>query len=393
MKVLHIGKYFAPFKGGVETYLRDLMVGLLALGVQPLALVHEHRRSLRTRRETFGEGGQSFEVWRAGTWFRVFFTPISPAFPWVLWRMLRSHRPALLHVHLPNPSALWLLALPAARSLPLVVHWHSDVVTRSLGAGMRLLYAIYRPLERALLRRADLIVATSESYLRSSACLREHPGRSQVIPLGLDAARMAALADAAPPPVDPAGSLRVLAIGRLTYYKGFGYLIEAAARTRDVQVHIVGQGERKWELRRLAAQLGVRERVHFHGELDDRQLAGWLRDCDCLCLPSIERTEAFGLVLLEAMYFSRPTIISDVPGSGMASVVVDGETGLCVPPRDAGALARALERLRDQPELRRRLGDNGRRRFDAQFSIRHGATAIARHYRELAPATGAGARP
>ena len=382
MKVLHIGKYFEPFKGGVETYLRDLMVGLQAQGVQCAALVHEHRFSLRSRQDQYGTEGQQFTVWRAGTWLRLFFTPLSPAFPFLLRRLLKDFQPDLVHVHLPNPSALWVLLLASARRLPLVVHWHSDVVTDSLGWLMRLLYMLYRPLERALLRRAALIVATSESYLHSSASLQAHPAHCRVIPLGLDPRRMAGLAALAPPVAGRGTELQVLAIGRLTYYKGFGYLIEAVARTSGVRAHIVGSGERRWELRRLAAQLGVADRVRFHGELDDEGLAARLAECDCLCLPSVERTEAFGLVLLEAMYFAKPTVISDVPGSGMATVVLDRETGLKVPPRDAAALAAALETLRDDASLRRRLGEQGRRRFDAHFDIAHGAAAIAAAYAE-----------
>ena len=382
MKVLHIGKYFEPFKGGVETYLRDLVVGLQAHEVQCAVLVHDHRPGLRSRKEQFGTEGGGFPVWRAGTWLRLFYTPLSPAFPFLLRRLIKDFQPDLVHVHLPNPSALWALLLASARRRPLVVHWHSDVVTDSLGWLMRFLYLLYRPLERALLRRAALIVATSESYLRSSASLQAHPGRCRVVPLGLDPRRMAALAALAPPAPSHGTELQVLAIGRLTYYKGFGYLVEAAARTSGVRVHIVGSGERGWELRRLAAQLGVTERVRFHGELDDAALAARLADCDCLCLPSIERTEAFGLVLLEAMYFAKPTVISDVPGSGMASVVLDRETGLKVPSRDAAALAAALETLRDDAALRRRLGGEGRRRFDAHFDIAHGAAAIAAAYAE-----------
>jgi rhamnosyl/mannosyltransferase len=383
VKVLHIGKYFEPFKGGVETYLRDLMVGLQGQGVECAALVHEHRRSLRTRHETVDAGGQPLELQRAGTWFRFYFTPVSPTFPWLLRRMLKTFRPDVVHVHLPNPSALWVLAMVAARRLPLVVHWHSDVVTDQLGPVMRWLFALYRPLERRLLQRADLIVATSESYLRSSDSLQLFPQQCAVIPLGLDPRRMAALTALATDAPERSKQLQVLAIGRLTYYKGFGYLVEAAARVPGIQVHIVGHGERKWELRRLADQLGVGDRVTFHGALDDAALAERLLGCDCVCLPSIERTEAFGLVLLEAQYFSRATIVSQVPGSGMGWVAVAGETGLAVPPRDAAELAGALARLRDDRALCRDMGKRGRLRFEQMFAIEHGAATIAARYRDL----------
>ncbi len=106
--------------------------------------------------------------------------------------------------------------------------------------------------------------------------------------------------------------------------------------TPDAVFHLVGSGELENSLKRLATELGVLNRVTFHGKLPAEQLAEQYASCDCLCLPSIERTEAFGLVLLEAMYFGKATVISDVPGSGMGWIVNEGITGIKVPVADAG---------------------------------------------------------
>ncbi|MEJ2534517.1 MAG: glycosyltransferase [Gammaproteobacteria bacterium] len=382
MRVLHIGKYFAPFKGGVETYMMDVMRALTRLGCECMALVHRHDRSLRDLRER-PDGPQGFGVVRAATWFTAFFTPISPGFPFTLWRVLRSFRPDVVHVHLPNPSACWLLLTPGARRANWMVHWHSDVITARLGWAMRVLYALYRPLERRLLRRADAIVATSESYLETSESLADFPDKCHVIPLGLDPGRLDDRAAADERALVGGEPLRVLAVGRLTYYKGFGYLLRALARTEGVILDVVGEGELERELKAMAGALDLRERVTFHHAVNDQRLAKLLRDCDCLCLPSIERTEAFGLVLLEAMAFSRATVASRVRGSGMAWVVEDGVTGLLVAPADESALAAALERLRDDPELARRLGRNGRRRFDEEFHIDRSAQRLEELYGKL----------
>ncbi len=390
MKILHIGKYFAPFKGGVESYMRDLMTGLQREGGECAALVHDHERSWSSTTEQFEAEDQKFQVVRAGKWLTLFFTPVSPAFRGRLKRLLEDFRPDVIHVHLPNPSACWLLSLGTARAVPLVVHWHSDVVTREHASPMTLLYALYRPLERRLLQRSGAIIATSKSYLETSDSLRDYPQKCHVVPLGLDPAQIDPGHEADLEPAQPALSqdLQVLAVGRLSYYKGFGYLVRAAARLEGVQVHIVGSGDREWELKKLAAQLGVNDRVTFHGQLDDAQLAARFRGSDCLCLPSIERTEAFGLVLLEAMYFGKATVVSNVRGSGMGWVVDDGETGIKVPPRDVARLSAALEQLRDDRDLARRLGRNGRRKFDRLFSIDHSVRGLMRIYHEL----GAGGR-
>jgi rhamnosyl/mannosyltransferase len=356
---------------------------LTARGNRCAALVHDHTRSLRGGEESFETLGGPVRLVRTGTWFRAYFTPISPGFPIALRRLLRRFEPDLVHLHLPNPSACWILALPGAYQVPWIVHWHSDVVTVSQGPVMRLLYAFYRPLERRLLRRAAAIVATSSSYLETSESLRAWPEKCHVVPLGLDPQRFKPPPDQGPAAGDTESPLQALAIGRLTYYKGFGYLLRALALVDSVQLHLVGEGELELELRGLASQLGVQQRVHFHGALDDEALAGRLVDCDCLCLPSIERTEAFGLVLLEAMRFRRPAICSRVSGSGMTWVVEDGVTGLVVPPRNVPALAAALRRLRDDRPLARRLGEAGGERFATQFSIDRSVDALQEVYGQV----------
>ncbi|MEE4175629.1 MAG: glycosyltransferase [Xanthomonadales bacterium] len=383
MKILHIGKYFSPFRGGVETYLLDVMNAQVREGHEVAALVHNHERSLGLERSEMGKA----TVWRAGTLMTAFFTPISPGFRGALRRLIREFQPDIVHAHLPNPSACWLLTLREMKALPLVLHWHSDVLTDGQGAAMRTLYRAYRPFEHRLLEQADAIVATSESYLATSASLQDFPDKCHVVPLGLDAERFLASAEVPELAIDQGdGTFEVLAIGRLTYYKGFGFLIRAVAELEDVSLHIVGEGALRDELWQLARELETEDRVHFHGGLEDDGLAARLASCACVCLPSIERTEAFGLVLLEAMAFGRATVSSRVHGSGMSWVVEDEVTGLMTPPRDVEALAHALARLRDDPALAARLGAAGRQRFLEHFAIEPSSAALTRVYESVLPA-------
>ena len=163
--------------------------------------------------------------------------------------------------------------------------------------------------------------------------------------------------------------LQVLAIGRLTYYKGFEYLLRAVAKAPGIHVHLVGEGDQSANLRSLTATLNIEDRVTFHGALSNPDLTRKYAACDCLCLPSIERTEAFGMVLLEAMYFGKAAVIGDVEGSGMGWVVDDGVTGIKVRPADADALAGALLRLSANREELALMGRAGRRKFAEQFDI------------------------
>lgn len=372
--------------------MRDAMVALGRRGVESAALVHRHTLSLKTTDETFSADGQSFQVIRTGLWSKLLFTPFSPSFPWHFSKLLKSFKPDILHLHLPNASVFLALVLPNARRIPWVVHWHSDVITSNQDWRLRLFYHIYRPLERAILKRATAIVATSLPYRDSSMPLQPWIKKCHVVPLGVDVERFATGGSPTVEETDFTGKdhsallpLQILAVGRLTYYKGFHYLIEAVSKTSHVHINIVGHGDQRNRLKALATSLNVEDKVTFHGVLSNRELARQMTQCDCVCLPSTERTEAFGMVLLEAKYFARATIVSDVPGSGMGWIVDDGVTGLKVKPADANALATAFERLdKNRMELTR-MGQSGKEKFDQQFEINHAIEGLLTVYRQIVP--------
>jgi rhamnosyl/mannosyltransferase len=376
LTALHVGKFYPPVPGGMERYLQALLEALAGLGVRSTALVHRQPPALASRDEPAAAGRP--RVLRVACWGTLLFAPLSPAFPWRLRSLLREEEPDLLH--LPNPSAFWALLLPAARQRPWVIHWHADVPEQSEHRWLRLAYRLYRPLERLLLKRAAAVIATSPPYADSSPRLREVAQKCVLIPLGL-----------APParerqPREPAhdGPLRVLAVGRLSYYKGFAVLLAALREHPGLSLDLVGDGEERPRLEQLAADPALAGRVTLHGAVSDAALARLYENCDCLCLPSLERAEAFGMVLLEAMARGRPCVVTDVPGTGMAWVVEQERSGLVVPPADPAALGDALSRLADDRALLARLGEAARARFDAEFHIDASAQQVRALYRRLA---------
>lgn len=377
MRVLHLGKFLPPHAGGIERFLAELMPAQRALGVQPAALIHaepgfdgRHCR-LQARAATL----------RAPVLATIAHTPISPGWACRLDALIKRWTPDVLHLHLPNPSAFWALGLPSARRLPWVVHWHSDVPADALDLRLRLLYRVYRPLESAVLRRAACILATTDAYAASSAPLARWRDKIAVVPLGLPD-QAAAKPDESHWPTD--ARLRLLFVGRFSYYKGLHVLIEAMRRLpADCALLLVGDGDQRDAIERQVAAASLTHRVRFAGRLEDGQLAAAYAAADVLCLPSIERSEAFGVVLLEAMRAARPAIATRVAGSGMADVLGDGTAGLLVPPGDTDAVAAAILRLRQEPELRDRLGANGRQRFVDRYRIERVAERIDEQYRLL----------
>ncbi len=381
MRILHIGKYYPPYAGGMENFLRDLLKALKNEGADVAALVHHHLPGPSIREEVAGT-----TIFRASSLGQVLYTPISFSFPRVLRQALLSFRPHLLHLHFPNPSTFWSLAFREARCLPWVIQWQSDVVPSTIDRRLRSAYHCYRPLEQRMLKRAEKILVASTPYLRHSAPLKQWASKCAVIPLGVDPERL-------PEPEEPAlrqaekswkpGCLRVLAVGRLTYYKGFDVLIRAVSRIQGVAVQIVGEGALMADLQREIRQRGLETQVLLRGGLSNEALQGLLATCDALCLPSLERTEAFGVVLLEAMRYGKALVASDIPGSGTGWVVREGACGLLAKPGDEKSLAKCLEGLAAEPFQCQVLGKKGRENFLKKFHIQPVARQIKRVYEDV----------
>jgi glycosyltransferase involved in cell wall biosynthesis len=319
------------------------------------------------------------EVRRVACIGTLLYTPLSPTLPIELSRTLREFDPDLVHLHLPNPSCFAVLASARARRQPWIVHWHAEVPADAPSSRLRAAYRVYRPFEQALLKRASAIVTTSQPYLDASPALAPWRAKTRVIPLGIaDIARTSPRADLWP----EGDGVRVLAVGRLSHYKGFDVLVDALAKAPHVRVLLVGEGECADSLRARAAERGVASRIHFAGGLDDATLLAAYASADVFALPSLNRGEAFGMVLLEAMRARLPIVASAIPGSGVSEVVADGETGVLVKPGDADALAVAFERL-DDADVRARLGKAGRARFERQFTLDRSAASWFALYREL----------
>lgn len=375
MRILHVGKFYPPVPGGIERSLADIAAATVDAGADVAVLAHAPPG--HTRRRSYKDG--RIRVYEVGCWGQLFYAPISPGFPFALQQLLDEFRPDLLHLHMPNTSAFAALALQAARHLPWVVHWHSDIPLDGGSHALRLAYPLYRPWEQALLRRAAAIISTSATYRDASTGLAPWRSKAEVIPLSLP--------DTPTPRNDcfrwPSGSFRFLAVGRLSHYKGFDVLLRALSDIPDASLALIGDGEEAENLRKIADERQLGKRVRFCGRVDDTVLRHAYASADVFCLPSLDRAEAFGLVLLEAMRAGLPIVASNIPGAGVGYVVRHGETGLLVPPGDAGALTMALRQLAADAALRARLGAAGKCRWRTTFTPAQTTPALLALYRRV----------
>lgn len=282
-------------------------------------------------------------------------TMISPA----MVRWLRAHKGEydIIHVHHPDPMACLALRLSGYRGR-VVLHWHSDIVKQ------KFFLRLYRPLQSWLIRRADLIVGTTPAYVRESPFLAKVQDRIRVIPIGIPD-------DIRRPGTEAAGPGKlVFALGRLVPYKGFSYLIRAAKLLpEDYRVVIGGTGPLMDSLREEILSLGLGQRVELAGYMSNEEVHRFYNGCTLFCLSSIMKTEAFGIVQIEAMSCGKPVVATRIPGSGVDWVNEDGVSGLNADPEDAASLAAAITGVAGDPQKYESFCKGARARFESNFTI------------------------
>jgi glycosyltransferase involved in cell wall biosynthesis len=267
----------------------------------------------------------------------------------------------IVHIHLPNPTAV-LAYLASGYRGRLVVTYHSDTVRQ------KVLGALFEPWLHAVLRRSSAIIATSPQYRQTSPVLARYLDRCEVIPYGIALGEFEECDPAA------AGRLRelygprvVISVGRLVYYKGFENLIRAMTQVQ-AKLLIIGDGPLRANLQELTASLNLADKVIFAGEIQNQNVVPYYHAADLFALASVARSEAFGIVQIEAMAAGLPVVNTGLD-SGVPFVSLHQQTGLTVPPSDVNALAAAINRLLDDQPLRQRFAAAARVRARNEFSL------------------------
>lgn len=364
LRVVHVYKDIYPVVGGMENHVRLLCRGLARLpDIQPRILV--------TSQDRHSSVGMldGVPVMRTARIAAPASTPLSPR----LVLELRRLRPDLIHLHFPYPVGE-VAALLAVPQVPTIITYQSDIVRQ------RGLLVLYAPLLRRVLARANAIIATSEAYLEGSPWLAANRDRCVIIPLGIDLTPFLG--------VTPRSDGRTLLfVGRFRYYKGLHYLLEALVEVPDARLLLVGSGGQERELRAQVVRLRLSERVEFLGNVSDADLPAVYGRADLFVLPACERSEAFGLVLVEAAASGLPLISTEL-GTGTSYVNINRETGLVVPSRDSHALAGAIRDLLADPDTRHRYGTAARARAVSHFAIERVVDQVAALYRRVAVESG-----
>lgn len=350
--------------GGAEQVIKNITLETSKLGTIQKVL------ALNTIPSTQNHAGAEVQ------YFKESFSYASCPFSISLWHNLKkiSQYFDLIHYHYPWPFAD-LIHLSSNISKPFIITYHADIIKTSWQRN------IYKPLQRAFLKRADKIILTSPKIIDSSKDLQNFRNKCTTIPLGID-------------PLDypnaPSETLKkwqqqlgenfILFIGVLRQYKGLPYLLQAAEQTQ-AQIIIAGDGPQKQELEQIIKNKNLKN-VKLLGHISNEDKSALLQLCEAVVLPSQTRAEAFGICLLEALTFKKPLITTEL-GTGTSFVNQHEITGLVIPAKDSKRLAQAINQLTLDKELCQKYGENGFQWFMNEFTS---ATMGARYlniYKEI----------
>ena len=368
MKVLQLGKFY-PIRGGVEKVMWDLTRGLSERGIRCDMLCATLKTDpvdpLDQPRCTLTPEGKVIRLNEFGNVICVTAvtkkaaTMISPAM--IRWMRRHAAEYDIIHIHHPDPMATLALRLSGYKGR-IILHWHSDILSQ------KVLLALYRPLQAWLIQRAERIVGTTPIYVRESPALQQVQDKVTYVPIGIQTVCFEENA-ASELRNSYKGKKIVVSLGRLIPYKGYATLIAASALLDEsYQVLIGGMGPLRESLQAQIDSLGLHNRVKLLGYVPDEVLPTLYGACDVFVLSSVMKTEAFGIVQIEAMSCGRPIVATRIPESGVAWVNEDGVSGLNVEPGNPIELAYAIQRICEDREIWHRFANGARMRFDKMFT-------------------------
>jgi glycosyltransferase involved in cell wall biosynthesis len=334
MKVLQISPYFPPHVGGIEYHVKGLSDGLIKRGYEV---------------EVAASCGNSHEKFVRIPCIDFLYFPVPLSSP--------RREADVYHSHVPSPTlAFWF-----KEAAPHVVTYHNDVIVPFRVNGQRLprhlgvsLEWINRKLVRPVLDRAEIIIATTRSYAETSPVLIDYLHKIEIVPNAVDAT------------VFQPAQIRdcyVLYVGRLVDYKGIEMLFLAMRQVQnkeDLRLVIVGDGYDRSRFEQIASRMGLK--IEFTGRVLRNKLIDLLSRAEMLVLPSANRLEAFGIVLLEAMSCQTPVLAFDTPG--VNEVARDG--GMIF--SETAELTEQILELHRDESRRAVLGERGRRAVKEKYS-------------------------
>jgi rhamnosyl/mannosyltransferase len=383
-RIVHLSKYYPPDRGGIESYIQTLArtQSLLGADVHVLCVntFGNNQEPLTKRTRTTHELDMDVKVTRVGRLFSLMRFDFCRGLTNEIHNLIKEPN-TILHLHTPNPTMLFALSvlLSVKKDIPLIITHHSDIIKQKI-----LKFAV-RPLEYYIYQKSSLTLATSSNYIEGSKFLRAFRQKLNYAPLVSDIDKYKKPHKNA---IEFGQSLKEkygdtiwVSVGRLVYYKGLNIAIQALQKVRGTLI-IIGIGPLEKELKTLVKNLGLENRVVWLGNLTEDELIGAYYAATALWFPSNARSEAFGLVQVEAMACGCPVINTNIASSGVPWVSRHEKEALTVAPNNPVDFSDAANRLLSEPNLRDRLSIAGQKRSD-DFSCLNVTRRIFDFYGEV----------
>ena len=367
MKVLHVYKRAWPESfGGVESFIDSLCRNTSQLEIENTVLAHSTCKAPSWQKLN----GYSLRLVPE----TIFFASTSFSFQAIREFKNLANNADVIHYHFPNPFADLLLLICGASSKK-VVTYHADI------GRYPILQLLYAPLMHWFLGKVDKIIATSPQYADTSPILAKYKDKTSVIPLGIDLSLSERCSTVNLKNFKPSlPSNFFLFIGALRHYKGLSDLL-TATNSVGANLVIAGDGEQRESMKGRIKRDNMNN-IYMVGKISDDQKHALLSQCTAVVLPSPNRSEAFGFVLLEGAAFKKPLVCCEV-GSGTTYVNKHGETGLVVQPESPHELADAMEFILENPKRAGKFGMMARQRVVDLFCIQRVSSQYAELYRSL----------
>jgi len=353
MKILQVNKLYSPWIGGVEKVVQQIAEGLNRKDDFKIEVLCCQPKGKKKIEEING-----VKVFRAASFGIFWGMPISFDF-FRLFKEL-SKEVDIIAFHHPFPLGdLAIFLFPPKR---LIVHYHSDIVRQ------KALSFLVKPFILNTLKKAKKIIVSNPNLIESSSYLRKFKQKCQVIPFGVDLKEIEnSLSEQEQRKIKEKYGRFVLFVGRLNYYKGVDYLIEAM-KDIDANLVVIGEGKESQNLKLKTENLKLKNRVFFLPHQPREKLINFYGASEVFVLPSIFKSEAFGIVILEAMACGTPVISTEL-GTGTSWVNQNGKTGFVVPPKNSKSLASAIKTILTQKNLSQQFGLTSQNRVREKFSL------------------------
>ena len=369
LRVLQISNYLWPHIGGIEQVARCLIAVFRELPDTEQKVICFNEDASQPgadckRGQTVTDIVDGVEVIRCGCFAKIASQSLSWSYHRELKQLLDDFRPQVIIFHYPNPFAASLLLPMLPTDTLLVLYWHLDITKQ------KILGKLFEKQTKALLERADYVLAATPNYIQGSQWLSRYKGKCQLLPYCINDSSVKAdrLVEEKKEQFrkEYSGKVIVFAVGRHVPYKGLTYLIQASkALDERFLIVIGGEGELTGKLKKEAEG---DKKVMFVGRLNRTELLAWYAACDIFAFPSITKNEAFGIALAEAMHFGKPAVTFTIPGSGVNYVSLNGVTGIECANKNSSEFAQALVRLAEDQSLRKSYGSNAAERVSRLFT-------------------------